>query len=278
MRRAYLGVLLAVVLPAISVYSQGMRGGAARGIEGGGGHGASMSYHGYYGNGGAVSRSVVGGRAVFARGSGFHGSYQGVYGRGYGRSYFYRHGHGGVVIVYGYGYYPYGYYPYGYEVPVNTSSSAVPYTSDDSYVPAVDSSAADSGRSQGTSEYSDIGASWGQDLRREVVTWDQFVAYLKAYIVTAPAWAQADFREAFINAYRLNGATAYDKAVAEAAGISPAPPPGPKIVTFPPPPPPAAASTPPPAALPPPPLAAAPAPPPAPEPPAPWYMRLWKWL
>jgi hypothetical protein len=66
-------------------------------------------------------------------------------------------------------------------------------------------------------------------------TWDQFVAYLKAYVVTAPASSQADFREAFINAYRLNGAAAYDKAAAEAAGIPPVPPPGPKIIIMPPP-------------------------------------------
>ena len=62
----------------------------------------------------------------------------------------------------------------------------------------------------------------GQDLRREVATWNQFVAYLKAYIVTAPAFAaQAGFREAFISAYRLNGATAYDKAAAEVPGFRP---------------------------------------------------------
>src|ERR1039457_6892237 len=113
MKRAYLGVLLAVVLPAISVCAEETRGG--------GGHGISMSR----GNGGAVSRSGGGGRAVFARSSGFHGGYHGVYGRGFGRGYYYRHGHGGVVIAYGYGYYPYGYYPYGYVVPVDTSDSAV---------------------------------------------------------------------------------------------------------------------------------------------------------
>src|SRR5271169_4259974 len=95
MRRAYLGVLFAVVLPAISVYSQGTRGGSA-------------------------FRSGVRGRAVVARSNGFHGGYRGLYGRGYGRGYYYRYEHGGGVIVYGY-----GYYPYGYVVPVDTSDSAV---------------------------------------------------------------------------------------------------------------------------------------------------------
>ena len=146
------------------------------------------------------------------------------------------HGHRHLILIYAHGapcWYPvYTYYPYGYDVPVDTFSSAA-YASDEGYVPATDSSAADSDAAQGTSEYSDLGASWGQDLRREVGTWDQFVAYLKAYIVTAPATAQADFREAFISAYRLNGATAYDKAAAEAAGIPPAPPSGPKIIIMP---------------------------------------------
>jgi hypothetical protein len=70
-------------------------------------------------------------------------------------------------------------------------------------------------------------------LRREVVTWDQFVAYLKAYVVTADPASQADFREAFINAYRLNGAAAYDKGSLEAAGDSTQPQ-GPKVITVPP--------------------------------------------
>jgi hypothetical protein len=244
MRRVYIGVLLAVVLPAISVYAEGRQGASSRGVEGRGGH-------------------IVPGRG------------------GYGRRYYYRRGHGGVVLVYGYGYYPYdyGYYPYGYGAPVDTSSSPVLYPTDDGYAPPMDSGVGDSGANQGTSQFSDLGASWGQDLRLDVASWDQFVAYLRAYIVTAPGWAQAEFRAAFISTYRLNGATAYDKAAAEAAGIPTAPASAPKIITYPPPPPPpAAAPTSSPDALPPPPPVATPTPPPAPQPPAPWYMRLWNWL
>jgi hypothetical protein len=150
------------------------------------------------------------------------------------------HGHRHFIVVFANGapfWYPvYTYYPYGYDIPVDASSSTVSDTSDDGYVPAVNSGAG-SDSSIETSEYSDLGLSWGQDLRREVATWNQFVAYLKAYIVTAPASAQADFREAFIDAYGLNGAAAYDKAAAQAAGSPPPPPPGPKIITYPPPPP-----------------------------------------
>jgi hypothetical protein len=163
------------------------------------------------------------------------------HGMSFGRNHSHFQGHRHFIVVFVNGapcWYPvYTYYPYGYDVPVDTSSSTASDTSDDGYVPAVNSGA-DSGSSIETSEYSDFGLSWGQDLRREVATWGQFVAYLRAYIVNAPASAQADFREAFIGAYRLNGATAYDKAAAEAAGIPPAPPSGPKIITYPPPPPP----------------------------------------
>jgi hypothetical protein len=169
------------------------------------------------------------------RGSGIsHGT-----GFGHGRGHFHGHRHFIVVFVGGAPFWfpVYTDYPYGYVAPLDTSSAAVSDASDDGYVSSADSAGGDSGTSQETTAYSDLGWSWGQDLRREVATWDQFVAYLKTYIVTAPASAQADFRGAFINAYRLNGAAAYDKAAAEAAGFPPAPPTGPKIITYPPPPP-----------------------------------------
>ena len=128
-------------------------------------------------------------------------------------------------------------YPYYSEVPPPVVSSSAYYTDDEGYVPAQTSDTTDTGTAETAPDFNDLGASWGQDLRRDVVTWNQFVAYLKAYVITAPPEAQADFREAFINAYRINGAAAYDKAAAEAAGISPQPS-GPKIITLPPPPPP----------------------------------------
>jgi hypothetical protein len=154
------------------------------------------------------------------------------------RSHFRGHRHFIVVFVNGLPcWFPvYTDYPYGYDVPVDTSSSTVSDTSSDGYVPAANSNDADSGSSPETSAYSDLGLSWGQDLRREVATWNQFVDYLREYVINAPASSQADFREAFIGAYRLNGASAYDKAAAQAAGLPPTPAPGPKIITFPPPP------------------------------------------
>ena len=147
------------------------------------------------------------------------------------RSHFRGHRHFIIVFVNGAPcWFPvYADYPYEHGVPVDTSNSTVSDISDDGYVPVVNGKDADSGSSQQISAYSDLGLSWGQDLRREVATWNQFVGYLRAYIINAPASAQADFREPSINAYRLNGATAYDKAAAETAGIPPAQRQGPTV-------------------------------------------------
>ena len=147
------------------------------------------------------------------------------------------HHHRSTIVVFVNGapfWYPvYTAYPYYYDAPPPDTYNSAYTTSDDGYVPAMDSSATDAGTAPAAPGYNELGASWGQDLRREVVTWDQFVAYLKAYVVTAPPASQADFREAFINAYHINGAAAYDKASLEAAGDS-SQPQGPKVITMPP--------------------------------------------
>ncbi|HTS16571.1 MAG TPA: hypothetical protein VMP11_03265 [Verrucomicrobiae bacterium] len=178
--------------------------------------------------------SIVHGQPTTNRVGGGHGTFW----RGPGQF----HGHRHFIVVFVNGlpcWYPvYTGYPYGYDIPDDISNSGVSYASDDGYVPATAGGAADdSGVTQGAPDYGGLGMSWGQDLRREVATWGQFVGYVKAYVITAPAPAQADFREAFIGAYGLNGAAAYDKAAAEAAGIPAAPASEPKIITFPPPPP-----------------------------------------
>jgi hypothetical protein len=84
------------------------------------------------------------------------------------------------------------------------------------------------------SAYGEVGRMWGQDLRRDVVTWEQFVDYLRTYIIGAPPAAQAEFREAFIASYGLNGTAAYEKAAEQAAQVSSAsassPAQGPKII------------------------------------------------
>jgi hypothetical protein len=177
--------------------------------------------------------------AVFSgNGDAHHGGHF-VHGGDFGHGHFGHHRHPIVVFVNGAAWwYPvYTDYPYGSDVTPPVVSSGAYYTGDDGYVPAPVSDTTDAGPAQAGPDFSDLGLSWGQDLRREVATWNQFVAYLKAYVITAPPSAQADFREAFIYAYRINGAAAYDKAASQAANI-PSQPPGPKVITFPPPPPP----------------------------------------
>ena len=156
---------------------------------------------------------------------------------------FHRHHHRSSIVVFVNGapfWYPvYTDYPYYYETPpiydtppAVTDDSAY-YPAENTYLPPVDTSATDAGTVQAGPDYNELGASWGQDLRRQIATWDQFVAYLKAYVVTASPDSQADFREAFIDAYHLNGAAAYDKASLDAVGDS-SQPQGPKVITMPP--------------------------------------------
>jgi hypothetical protein len=91
-------------------------------------------------------------------------------------------------------------YPYYYDVPATGDAPLVQEGS----VPAAPS-------------YAEVGRQWGQDLRRDVTTWEQFVDYLRIYIIGALPVAQAEFRETFIASYGVNGAAAYDKAAEQAA-------------------------------------------------------------
>jgi len=75
-------------------------------------------------------------------------------------------------------------------------------------------------------DYVQLGHDWAQDLRQDVATWDQFVAYLKTYILRAAATARDDFYRGFLAAYGVNGGAALAKGVREASG-RPAPAPAP---------------------------------------------------
>ena len=112
-----------------------------------------------------------------------------MHGGGFDHDHFAYHRHLICVFVNGAPcWYPvYTAYPYYYDAPSPVMSSSADYSSDSGYVPPMDTS-----NTQAASDYGDLGLSWGQDLRREVVTWDQFVAYLRASIVTAPPSAPAD--------------------------------------------------------------------------------------
>lgn len=64
--------------------------------------------------------------------------------------------------------------------------------------------------------YASLGRDWARDLRNDVATWEQFVAWLRANLVRAPANAYAEFREGFLAAYGVNAEAAFNKAYAEA--------------------------------------------------------------
>jgi len=139
--------------------------------------------------------------------------------------------HSNWVIVYVNGapcWYPvYTEYPYYYAAPVSSTYYGNGYSTDSGYIPLAEQSDA-----QTASGYDEVGRQWGQDLRREIGTWEQFVDYLRTYIINAAPGAQADFREAFIASYGINGAAAYDKAADQAAQTSLSSQ-GPKIINMP---------------------------------------------
>jgi len=138
-----------------------------------------------------------------------------------GRGFLGRHGHrSNFVIVYVNGvacWYPfYTAYPYYYDEPLAPTYDSGYYDSGASSAPYVDEGAG-GGTVEVAPTYGDLGQEWAQDLRREVATWDDFVDYLGKYIIVAAPEAQAEFREAFIASYGINGAAAYDKAADQAA-------------------------------------------------------------
>jgi hypothetical protein len=123
----------------------------------------------------------------------------------------------------GYGYASYGYAAYGGSYPTTYASSSVG-----------DPSPTYSRASNGRGVY-ELGHDWGQDLRREVVTWDEFAAYLKERIPQMSDNDRTDFNRGFAAGYGSNAQAAFGKAMKE-AGLQPQEPPappGPKVITFP---------------------------------------------
>jgi len=243
MRRAYLGVVLAAVLPAISVFAQG-RGGEGSGGRGGGG-GFHGSGGGRGGSGGFHSsggfHGSFGGRGGFGHGGGIRGRHGFYHGRGYGWG-FHRHGYGygyggygGTVIIGGYGWpycYPYCGFPYYDDYPYS-----IPPTSDYSdygpdgyygpppsgtYNPQTDPSADNSSQgstytAQDAQGYYQVGDQWGVGMKQYKLTTDQLVTYLKTYIADATPAQQEAFRSGFIASAIPNGAATYDQAMQQAA-------------------------------------------------------------
>ena len=241
MKLAYLEVVLGALLTGFSAYAQtGMRGSPAVAImptvattpaigNGGvGGHVAPVPSHGGSGvrvtlpaqrnmgehpggvnHPGVVGNRISGDRREFSSRGGFDD-------RRVCRGGFFEHGrgheHGVVVFAFGvpYFYYPYGYYdsaPYyapDYGPSPSTGYAPVPNTQTESYA------------NQGADSYYQPGSQWGGELKQYHVTMDQFVAYLKSYILSASPVQQAAFRTGFVAQFGAEGQTIYDQAVQQA--------------------------------------------------------------
>ncbi len=87
-------------------------------------------------------------------------------------------------------------------------------TYDDSEPPAVPATVYPPARP--VSIYRQYGSEWAQDLRRDIVTWDQFIQYMKTYIVTSSPDARDEFRQGFLASYGSNARVAFDKAMEQA--------------------------------------------------------------
>jgi hypothetical protein len=67
-----------------------------------------------------------------------------------------------------------------------------------------------------TDSFYQPGYQWGGEMKLYHVTMDQFVTYLKAYILTASPVQQAAFRSGFVAHFGADGQGIYDQAVQQA--------------------------------------------------------------
>ena len=153
--------------------------------------------------------AMIGGRREFGLHGDFGGQHFELHGRHFDHHFF--HGHGVVIFAYGvpYYYYPnYGYYDLG---PYSPADSSMGYT-------APSDAQTEQYANQDTDSYYEPGYQWGGELQQYHVTMDQFVAYLKSYILSASPVQQAAFRSGFIAHFGADGQTVYDQAVQQAIG------------------------------------------------------------
>jgi hypothetical protein len=81
---------------------------------------------------------------------------------------------------------------------------------------AVNTSGSEPGSRQEKSfeqDYWQLGRDWGQGLRRDVVTFDQFIALVAQRIVDAPEVLRHRFREGFETGYGQHAYEAFHKAL-----------------------------------------------------------------
>jgi hypothetical protein len=230
MKLVYVGVLVGVVLAGFSADAQ-MRGGFAGGTMVGSGNGgviehtlpatspvspspraiapvqANMGDHQGAGHLAAVGERGMGGRREFGPRGDFGGRHIDLHGRHFDHHFF--HERGVVIFAYGvpYYYYPdYGYYDLG---PYSAADSSTGYT------PASDTQTEQYANPDADSFYQP-GYQWGGELKLYHVTMDQFVAYLKSYILGASPVQQAAFRSGFVAHFGAEGQAIYDQAAQQA--------------------------------------------------------------
>ena len=164
---------------------------------------------------------------AFVPAHGFHqGFHQGFHHHHFGSPFFFSYS-------FGYPYYPY--YPYDYSYPVNPypyysapyypnyyRPGYSPYTVYDlgGSTPAAPA-AGPAGGGAGTASapaltYYQIGHNWGQDLRQDIASWDQFRDFMKKSLANVSNAARDDFRRGFVDSYGTNGSAAFDKALDQA--------------------------------------------------------------
>jgi hypothetical protein len=232
MKTVYLGVLVALIGTGSSAYAQmGMRGGSAGSTPGNSGNGGVIEHAlptivrgdpssqaslpaqrnigdprgvGYPG---IVIDRGAGGRREFVPRGDFGDRHIELHGRHFDHRFV--HGRGVIIFAYGvpYYYYPdYGYYDLG---PYSAADSSMGYTAatdtqSEPYVP------------QDTDSYYQPGFQWGGELKLYHVTMDQFVDYLKSYILNASPVQQAAFRTGFVAHFGVDGQPIYDQAMRQA--------------------------------------------------------------
>lgn len=89
------------------------------------------------------------------------------------------------------------------------------YASYGAYEPSYDMSSTYGGSAYESNDY-ERGRDWGQDLRRDIVTWEQFVAYLRDFRARSTTAAREDFHRGFVAGYGARGKEAFDKALKDA--------------------------------------------------------------
>ena len=200
------GVVVALMLAAVSPANARGGGGGGGGGFGGGGFGGG-SGHGGGGHGGYGGGHGYAGRSFYGDGHHHnHGYYGGYYGGGFG---FWPgwYGYDDWWPYYDDYYDEYG-YPgpyYGDQTPYYFGNTAAEYPQSD-------------GR-----DYLTLGHDSGKALRLNAVSQEWLVDYLRAYIVNAPLNARDDFRRGFVSGYGDSGSSVLKKAIHEARHPKPLP-------------------------------------------------------